>query len=106
KDLLLLDDGQIVLEVERIDGTRIVCTVAVGGELGDNKGINRQGGGLSAPALTDKDREDLRQAAELDMDWIAISFVRTVHDLRDARGILREAGGNAKIIAKIERAEA
>jgi pyruvate kinase len=105
-DLLLLDDGHIVLEVERIEGTRIVCKVLVGGELGDNKGINRQGGGLSAPAMTDKDRADLRQAAALDMDWIAISFVRTVHDLREAREILREAGGHAKIVAKIERAEA
>lgn len=105
-DLLLLDDGHIVLRVNEIAGARVVCTVEVGGQLGNNKGINRQGGGLSAPALTDKDREDLRQAAELELDWLAISFVRTADDVHEARRILREGGGEGRIVAKIERAEA
>ena len=67
-DTLLLDDGQIVLEVERVVGTRIECVVRVGGELSNRKGLNRQGGGLSAPALTDKDLEDIQLAAEIGVD--------------------------------------
>ncbi|MGH8168847.1 MAG: pyruvate kinase, partial [Woeseiaceae bacterium] len=105
-DVLLLDDGQITLSVERIDGTRIHTTVVTGGELSDQKGINRQGGGLSAPALTDKDREDIRIAADLQLDFLAVSFVRTADDIKEARQLLREAGGQGLIVAKIERAEA
>ena len=105
-DVLLLDDGQIVLNVEKVTGTRIDCRVSVGGKLSSRKGINRQGGGLSAPALTDKDREDLRLAAEHGLDWIAVSFVKEASDIRDAREHLRSAGGQAHLIAKIERAEA
>ena len=105
-DVLLLDDGQIVLGVTGVAGGRIDTRVQVGGRLGNNKGINRQGGGLSAPALTDKDREDLRWAAAQSLDWIAVSFVRSASDMEDARALLREAGGKALIVAKIERAEA
>lgn len=105
-DVLLLDDGQITLDVDRVEGERIHTTVASGGPLSDNKGINRQGGGLSAPALTDKDREDIRLAAELEMDFLAVSFVRSAHDVEEARQLLREAGGQGLIVAKVERTEA
>ncbi|MBK1672975.1 pyruvate kinase [Ectothiorhodospira shaposhnikovii] len=105
-DSLLLDDGRLVLTVERVEGPRIHTRVAVGGTLSNNKGINRQGGGLSAPAITDKDREDIRLAAELDVDFLAISFPRSAADVNRARELLREAGGQGGICAKIERAEA
>ena len=105
-DVLLLDDGFITLTVESVSGTRIHCRVTQGGRLADNKGINKQGGGLSAPALTDKDRVDVRRAAELGVDWLAVSFVRCAEDLHEARALLREAGGTALLVAKIERAEA
>lgn len=103
---LLLDDGRIVFWVEKVEGPQIHCKVIIGGELSDRKGINLQGGGLSAPALTDKDREDIRLAAELKADYLAVSFPRTAQDLHEARYLLREAGGYAGIVAKIERAEA
>jgi pyruvate kinase len=105
-DVLLLNDGQISLQVESIDGPRIRTRVLVGGELGNNKGINRQGGGLSAGALTDKDREDIRTAAGLQVDYLAVSFARDAADMNEARALLREAGGHALLCAKIERAEA
>ncbi len=105
-NVLLLDDGFIILTVDRVVGTQIHCTVTQGGRLADNKGINKQGGGLSAPALTDKDREDVRRAAALGVDWLAVSFVRTADDVHEARALLREAGGTARIVAKIERVEA
>ncbi len=105
-DSLLLDDGKIVLVVKKVEGTRIICTVTVGGMLSDNKGINRQGGGLSAPALTAKDKEDIRHAAEAGIDWLAVSFVRGAEDLHEARDLLRCAGGTAHLVAKIERSEA
>ena len=105
-DRLLLDDGQLILAVERVDGSRIICTVVMGGELGDNKGLNRQGGGLSAPALADKDREDILRAAEYGIDWLAVSFVRDAPDIDEARERLRAAGSDAHLVAKIERAEA
>lgn len=105
-DSLLLDDGRIVLAVDRVEGTRIICTVTVGGQLSDKKGINRQGGGLSAPALTAKDKEDIRHAAEAGVDWLAVSFVRGPEDLEEARDLLHRAGGTAHLVAKIERAEA
>ena len=105
-DTLLLNDGQITLEVNGVEGTRVHTTIVVGGVLSDHKGINRQGGGLSAPALTDKDRSDIQLAAELDMDYIAVSFVRSAADVREARRLFEEAGGKGKVIAKIERVEA
>ena len=70
------------------------------------KGINRQGGGLSAAALTDQDRDDIREAAAAGVDWLAVSFVRSADDVQEARSLLRQAGGSAHLIAKIERAEA
>jgi len=105
-DTLLLDDGRIVLWVEKVDGGEIECKVVVGGHLSNNKGINRQGGGLSAAALTDKDRADIITAAELEADYIAVSFPRCADDIHLARKLLRDAGGQGDIVAKIERAEA
>ncbi|MEM6512147.1 MAG: pyruvate kinase [Pseudomonadota bacterium] len=105
-DVLLLNDGMIVLEVERVDGTRIHTVVVNGGRLSDNKGINKRGGGLSAPALTEVDKENIKLAAELDMDFLAVSFVRTGEDVEQARTLFREAGGQGHIVAKIERTEA
>ena len=105
-DVLLLNDGQISLQVDSIDGPRVKTHVLVGGELGNNKGINRQGGGLSAGALTDKDREDIRTAASLQVDYLAVSFARDAADMNEARVLLREASGHALLVAKIERAEA
>jgi len=105
-DVLLLNDGQINLKVTAIDGPRIKTRVIVGGELGNNKGINRQGGGLSAGALTDKDREDIRTAARLKLDFLAVSFPRDAADMEEARGLFRQAGGFGLLVAKIERAEA
>jgi pyruvate kinase len=72
-DTLLLDDGAIELWVERVDGSEIGCKVVVGGKLSNNKGINKKGGGLSAPALTEKDLEDIRFAAEIEADYVAVS---------------------------------
>jgi pyruvate kinase len=103
---LLLDDGRFVLRVDEVDGNAVICRVVVGGELSNNKGLNRQGGGLTAKALTDKDREDIRAAAEMRADYVAISFPRSADDVNEARKLLREAGGHGGIIAKIERAEA
>jgi pyruvate kinase len=105
-DVLLLNDGQITLQVEKIEGTRVHTTVVIGGVLSDHKGINRRGGGLSASALTDKDREDIRFAAEAGMDFIAVSFVRSAADVEEARALFEAAGGTGKVIAKIERVEA
>jgi pyruvate kinase len=105
-DVLLLNDGQIVLEVLSVTGPRIETKVVVGGELSDNKGINRQGGGLSAGALTDKDRADVVLAAKLGVDYLAVSFVRNAEDIEEARRLLKAAGSKALVVAKIERSEA
>ncbi len=104
--VLLLDDGRIVLDVARVDEGEIHCRVRVGGILSSNKGINRQGGGLSAPALTGKDMEDIRVAADLKVDFIAVSFPKSGADMIMARNLARVAGSKALLIAKIERAEA
>ena len=105
-DALLLADGQIVLDVERVEGTRIHTHVRIGGELSDRKGLNRQGGGISAPALSDKDKEDIRFAAEENIDYIAVSFARDAADIEQARTLARRAGRDARIVAKVERQEA
>ena len=105
-DTLVLDDGLIVLRVEQVEGSRIVTKVLIGGILSDNKGINLRGGGLSAEALTEKDKEDIKVAADIDADYIAISFPRNSGDVKLARTLLRQAGGKGGIVAKIERAEA
>lgn len=104
--VLLLDDGRIVLRVEQVRGSEVICVVLTGGTLSDNKGINRQGGGLSATALTDKDKADIKTAVALDADFIAVSFPRCAADIEEARRLVRAAGGDASIVAKIERAEA
>lgn len=104
---LLLDDGRVVLDVvDVIDDTRVNCTVVVGGDLSNNKGINLLGGGLSASALTDKDKEDIKTVAQIDADYVAISFPRTADDMHEARALLEAEGCHAGLVAKIERAEA
>ncbi len=105
-DTLLLNDGLIVLKVDEVNGGQIICSVKQGGTLSDNKGINRKGGGLSAPALTDKDLEDIKLAAQMEADYLAVSFVRSGEDIARSRKLLREAGGKGLLRAKIERAEA
>lgn len=109
-DQLLLNDGLIVLRVEQIEGDCIHTIVEMGGELSNNKGINRAGGGLTAPALTDKDKEDLATAIDMGVDYIAISFPKNADDMRYARQIalshVKNKGQEVRLIAKIERAEA
>jgi pyruvate kinase len=105
-DILLLNDGAITLEVRKVEGTRITTGVVLGGILSDRKGINKQGGGLSAAALTDKDRADIKHACALNADFLAVSFPRTAADMHEARQLVRDAGGHAALCAKIERAEA
>jgi pyruvate kinase len=105
-DTLLLDDGRIVLGVSSVKGLRINCLVEQGGTLSNNKGINRKGGGLTAPALTEKDKRDIRTAAELKADFLGISFPRSGADIDWARDLMHKAGGRSLIVAKIERAEA
>ena len=105
-DTLILDDGAIELRIEGVGGGRIDCIVTHGGRLSDNKGINKRGGGLSAPALTDKDKADIAFAAEIEADYLAVSFVCNGDDVRLARELLQDAGGRGGIVAKIERAEA
>ncbi len=105
-DTLLLDDGRIVFTVKEVSGDKIHCEVVHGGTLSNNKGINRLGGGLSADALTDKDREDLKTAVSLGADYIAISFPRCAKDVEQAKALVKEVGSRAGIISKIERAEA
>jgi pyruvate kinase len=105
-DVLLLDDGRTVFDIERIEGNEIHCRNRHDGELSNNKGINKQGGGLSAPALTPKDMADIKTAAALSVDYVAVSFPKSGADMRQARQLLRDAGSDALVIAKIERVEA
>ena len=104
--ILLLNDGLIRLRVESVAGSAITTRVEVGGVLSNNKGINRQGGGLTAPALTAKDMDDLKAAVALQADYLAVSFPKNKEDMYMARQLLRAANGRALLIAKIERAEA
>ncbi|MBK9161406.1 MAG: pyruvate kinase [Nitrosomonadales bacterium] len=104
--ILLLNDGMLEFEVVEVRGQEVVCTVIRGGVLSNNKGINRKGGGLTAPALTDKDKEDIKTAAMIKADYLAISFPRTGDDMRYARELMEAAGGKSMLMAKIERAEA
>ncbi|WP_408608154.1 pyruvate kinase [Candidimonas nitroreducens] len=105
-DELLLDDGRVVLVVDEVEEQAVHTHVTVGGPLSNNKGINRRGGGISAPSLTDKDRQDIKIAAELELDYVAVSFPRYGRDIEEARHLVRAAGSPAWLIAKIERAEA
>ncbi len=105
-DLLLLNDGLIQLTVDSVAGNKVHCIVTVGGVLSNNKGINRLGGGLTAPAFTDKDKEDLITATNIGVDYIAVSFPRSGEDMRYVRSLAEQAGSTAQLLAKIERAEA
>ena len=105
-DVLLLDDGIVQLRVESIEGARIATTVINDYPLSDRKGLNRLGGGLSLGALTDADRASIAFAAELGVDFIAVSFCRNAGDMEEARRLARAAGSDASIVSKIERAEA
>ncbi len=104
-DILLLDDGRVQLRVTDVAGTKVITEVTVGGKLSNNKGINRQGGGLAAAALTDKDKRDIVTAAKIGVDYLAVSFPRSGADLDYARELAKEAGLSASIVAKVERAE-
>lgn len=104
-DRLLLDDGRIELTVDAIKGSRIETTVNIGGTLSDKKGINLAGGGLSAPALTEKDHADIPTAVAIGVDFLAVSFPKTAEDMITARSVARAAGFKGKLVAKIERAE-
>ena len=104
-DILLLDDGRIVLQVIETQENRLNTIVRVGGWLSNNKGINRLGGGLSAKALTEKDKEDIKSAAEIGVDYLAVSFPRDASDMHEARALLKATGSTAGLVAKIERAE-
>lgn len=106
RDTLLLDDGRMVFTVQEVKGSQIHCTVVIGGVLSNHKGINRKGGGLTAPALTDKDREDLVFALAEAVDYIAISFPRDAADVQLAKDLIAQHKGHAGVIAKIERVEA
>ncbi|CAD5105982.1 pyruvate kinase [Zestomonas carbonaria] len=105
-DELLLDDGRVVMRVEEVAADELRCVVLIGGPLSDHKGINRRGGGLTAPALTEKDKADIKLAAEMELDYLAVSFPRDASDMEYARKLRDEAGGSAWLVAKIERAEA
>lgn len=109
-DILLLNDGLIVMEVTKVSGEQVHTLVLVGGELSNNKGINKKGGGLTAPALTAKDMEDIKVAMAFQADYLAISFPKNATDMELARQLANVAGAEHKhkpgLIAKIERAEA
>ncbi|MDX1460057.1 MAG: pyruvate kinase [Xanthomonadales bacterium] len=104
--VLLLDDGLISMRVDDIDGRSVHCEVINGGLLGSRKGINLQGGGLSIPGIAESDIRQIPLVAEMDVDYLAVSFPRNADDMHQARRLLREAGCDAGLVAKIERAEA
>ena len=103
---LLLNDGLVAIWVEEVRGQEVIGRVVKGGTLSDNKGLNRAGGGLTAQALTEKDRRDIHTVAEIATDYLAVSFPRSAEDVNKARELLEKAGGHARVLAKIERPEA
>jgi pyruvate kinase len=105
-DTLLIDDGRIVMRVKYVGEHDVSCVVVTGGELSNSKGLNLQGGGLSASALTGKDKRDLEHAVSIGVDFVAVSFPRVASDITQTRELLEKLDSNARIIAKIERAEA
>ena len=105
-DTLLLDDGRLTLQVTAKTAHAVDCVVIQGGILSSKKGVNKFGGGLSAKALTEKDKADIKTAAALNTDYLAISFVQSSEDVEETRQLLTAAGSSAHIIAKVERAEA
>ncbi len=104
-DILLLDDGRVQLQVLAVEGSKIFTMVTIGGPLSNNKGINKKGGGLSADALTEKDKRDILLAAEIKVDYLAVSFPRNGEDMNYARRLARDAGLETRLVAKVERAE-
>ena len=104
-NVILIDDGLIELHVERVEGTEIYCRIMNGGELGERKGVNVPNVKIKLPALTDKDKEDIRFGIELGFDYIAASFIRSADAIREIRQMLDEGGSSMGIIAKIENAE-
>jgi len=104
--VLLLNDGMLEFDVVEVKGHEVICRVVRGGVLSNNKGLNRKGGGLTAPALTDKDKEDIKTAALIKADYLAVSFPRNGEDMHLARELMHAAGGKSLLMAKIERAEA
>ncbi|UPQ88829.1 pyruvate kinase [Vibrio sinaloensis] len=104
-DVLLLDDGRVQLQVIGVNGTQVRTKVIIGGVLSNNKGINKKGGGLSAAALTEKDKLDINLAAEIKVDYLAVSFPRNGEDMKYARRLATDAGLQARLVAKVERAE-
>ena len=105
EDILLLDDGKLRLRVDDVSETTVDCTVIIGGRLSSRKGVNKLGGGLAAPALTEKDLDDIRAMPDIRPDFVAVSFVSSAEDIVYARALLAEQGLKPAIIAKIERAE-
>ena len=105
-DELLLDDGRITLEIEKSEDYKISTIVKVGGVLSNNKGINRRGGGLSAQTITDKDKKDIKLATQIGVDYLAVSFPKSPEDMLYAKRLMKQAGNDAALIAKIERSEA
>ena len=103
---ILIDDGHVRLRVERVDNGRAVCSVVVGGRVESHKGVNLPGIALPIPSLTEKDRADLAFALDLGVDFVALSFVRSPDDVRELRSLVDGAGSQARVIAKIEKAEA
>ncbi|UUM31431.1 pyruvate kinase [Vibrio japonicus] len=104
-DILLLDDGRVQLQVIGVNNTEVRTRVLIGGILSNNKGINKKGGGLSADALTEKDKNDIKLASELKVDYLAVSFPRNGEDMKHARRLARDAGLTTRLVAKVERAE-
>jgi pyruvate kinase len=105
-DMLLLDDGLVSLRVTAVEGAQVRTEVMTDGWLSDRKGLNRLGGGLSLGALSEQDKEHIKIAAQLGVDFIAVSFCRSAADMNEARALARAAGSDASLVAKIERAEA
>jgi len=104
-DILLLDDGKLRLRVDDVNETTVDCTVSIGGKLSSRKGVNKLGGGLAAPALTEKDLDDIGAMPSIAPDFVAVSFVSSAEDIAYARALLSDQGLRPAIIAKIERAE-
>jgi pyruvate kinase len=104
--MLLFDDGLITMKVLEMQDRKIICEVIAGGELGSRKGLNLQGGGLSIPGIAEHDIVDIKRAAQMDVDYLAVSFPSSAEDMVLARNMLREAGSQAQLVAKIERTEA
>ncbi len=105
-DRILLDDGAMELQVTHTTDTEVCCQIVIGGTLGEHKGINLPGVSISAPALTEKDRDDLRFALENQVDYVALSFVRSAQDIGELKALISEAGAEVPIIAKLEKPEA